>query len=332
MSSITFKNVGQGDSIILEWEDEGKAKIGIVDCNLYQNKNPILEYLIARSVSEIEFIVLSHYHIDHYSGFSEVFDYCKRNKIRINAFYHTITAQTTEIYNKIFTSKRVETSNSKFLDNLDSLGNLLVEETPTHRKVEDHILSKNLCLSFLAPDGSLYRKLAKQIARKVALKTFTEADINNISTIILLQSSNKGILLTSDAPKVCFWILKGRIQVDIFLAQIPHHGSIKSYYEPFWRDLARIKKCPIVFSVGDEPKDKLPNKETVASVDRLGYDIHSTNLVYGIKEHFFGTNNNYDHIKAKSNYLDYFSKLNKVQVESNALNSNLTGDQKFEFD
>jgi hypothetical protein len=38
--------------------------------------------------------------------------------------------------------------------------------------------------------------------------------------------------------------------------------------------------------VRDEPKDKLPNTETVAFFDGNNFDIFSTNSVYGIKEHF----------------------------------------------
>ena len=31
---ITFKDVGQGDSILLEWiDDEGVNKLGIIDCS-----------------------------------------------------------------------------------------------------------------------------------------------------------------------------------------------------------------------------------------------------------------------------------------------------------
>ena len=30
---ITFKDVGQGDSILLEWTDDSKNKIIIIDCN-----------------------------------------------------------------------------------------------------------------------------------------------------------------------------------------------------------------------------------------------------------------------------------------------------------
>ncbi len=74
MVEIVFKNVGQGDSIILEWEssEEGTKKIAIIDCNLNKNENPVLQHLIELNLHEIEFVILSHPHEDHFSGFHEL--------------------------------------------------------------------------------------------------------------------------------------------------------------------------------------------------------------------------------------------------------------------
>jgi beta-lactamase superfamily II metal-dependent hydrolase len=329
---VIFKNVGQGDSIIIEWEYKSKLKVGIIDCNIYYNKNPILEYLIARSITEIEFIILTHYHIDHFSGFSEVFDYCRNNKVFIKSFYHTLTPQVLQIYNKIFTSKKVESNSSKFFDSLDSLGEILINEVPTTRHIEPLLLSENINLAFLAPDGKIYRTIAKQLSRKVNKKTFYDADINKLCTVILIECLESGILLTSDASKDIFRILKGKVPIKISLAQIPHHGSFNNYYDPFWNNLLRINNCPAIFSVGDEPKDKLPHRQTVESIDKLGYNIHSTNIVYGIKEHFFDSTSSHNDIpKIKSNYLDHFSKLTKPHYELSTMSSSLSGDQQFNF-
>lgn len=330
MIKVIFKNVGQGDSIIIELENEGKVKIGIIDCNLYNNKNPILEYIMAKSITEIEFIILSHYHIDHFSGFSEVFNYCHRNKILIKWFYHTITPQVLQIYNKIFTSKKVDSYSSVFFDSLESLGETLMNDVPTTRYIAPLELSENINLVFLAPDGVVYRTIAKQISRKVNKKIFSDADINKLCTIVLIKSQEYGILLTSDSVKDCFRNLKGKIPLKISLAQIPHHGSFHNYYDPFWRNLFKIRNCPVVFSVGDEPKDKLPHRQTVEAIDKLEYDIHSTNVVYGIKDYFFVTNSNLnDHPKIRSNYLDHFSKMITPHQESMTISSKLCGDQQF---
>jgi competence protein ComEC len=91
MLRIRFLNVGQGDSIILEWQDitDLSWKIGIIDCNLYLNANPTLSYLIQNNYKEIEFILLSHPHSDHFSGMKALLLHCEKNQISIKYFFHT---------------------------------------------------------------------------------------------------------------------------------------------------------------------------------------------------------------------------------------------------
>ena len=88
---LTFKDVGQGDSIFIKWEDKDCLKVGIVDCNKYCGKNPILEEL--KSITKkflIEFVVISHGHTDHYSGVFELLEYCQNQSIEIKNFTSTL--------------------------------------------------------------------------------------------------------------------------------------------------------------------------------------------------------------------------------------------------
>lgn len=90
--TINFKNVGQGDSIILEWENNGEKKCGIIDCNRYNGGNPVLLHLQKMQIKEIVFIFLSHPHEDHFSGMLELLEYCETQQIQILRFAHTIRA------------------------------------------------------------------------------------------------------------------------------------------------------------------------------------------------------------------------------------------------
>lgn len=84
---ITFLNVGHGDSIGLKWNDSGTEKIGIVDCKKNNNSVPTIEYLKSKeNLQFIDFIVLTHPHIDHYSGFPELLSYIKNSNIKIKNF------------------------------------------------------------------------------------------------------------------------------------------------------------------------------------------------------------------------------------------------------
>ena len=115
-TSVNFKNVGQGDSIIIEWDD----KIGIIDCNIYKDSNPVLEYISQKDIEEIEFIILSHFHFDHFSGFPKLFDYCRDNKIKIKYFFHTIADYVLQIYDRILVTKKIENGAMDFFNSLES--------------------------------------------------------------------------------------------------------------------------------------------------------------------------------------------------------------------
>ena len=70
MLTITFKNVGQGDTIILEWQnDQGKNEIGIIDCHLKNGKsNLAIEHILEGGYRKISFMILTHPHADHLSS------------------------------------------------------------------------------------------------------------------------------------------------------------------------------------------------------------------------------------------------------------------------
>ena len=67
MLKITFLEVGQGDSIIVEWKKNKKLKIAIIDCNSKPgNENPTIDFIKNTNYKEIEFVILSHPHTDHF--------------------------------------------------------------------------------------------------------------------------------------------------------------------------------------------------------------------------------------------------------------------------
>ena len=89
MLRVTFKYVGQGDCIIIEWEEEERPGVGIIDCKAISGYNAAVKHLEDIKPPEIAFIVLSHPHQDHYSGLLTVLEHCQRNGISIGLFGHT---------------------------------------------------------------------------------------------------------------------------------------------------------------------------------------------------------------------------------------------------
>lgn len=332
MIKLLFKQVGQGDSVILEWATDGKNCVGIIDCNLYNGTNPTVEYLKTKSDYSIEFIILSHFHFDHFSGMADLFEYCRDKKIVIRFFLHSLAPFIGELYDRIHTSKKEEKAIDRFFETYETMKGTVEDSYAVHRRVEPLRLTDNVKLSFLAPAGKVYDEMSKQLSRKVNKIVTTPADVNKLATICLLQFDDKGVLLTSDAVKRSFKELRSKISETIVLAQIPHHGSWGNVDEPFWKKLLKKDKCPAVFSVGDEPKDKLPNMQTVEFVDSLAFEIFSTANVHGIKTYFADREPSKDAFE-KSRILDGFSKLkgrtSKSDEGAPTCDPKLSGDKIF---
>jgi len=323
--TIHFKDVGQGDSIILEWYRDGVEYLGIVDCHRNSHSNPTLEYLKKKGQCKIEFILLSHLHYDHYSGMAEVLIYCRTNQIKVNYFYHTIGPYFLELYNKIFTSKKIEKTLETFISEYDKFDRFIViDQGSVTSRTGKLQLTDSINMSFLAPAGKTYEIFTKQLSRKINKIVTTSADLNKLATIILLHNESSAALLTSDAAKQSYAKIK-EINRELKLIQVPHHGSWENIRPLFWKSLQKADKCPAVFSVGDEPKDKLPNENTVAYFEQLGYDIFSTNQVYGIAKHFKLPGS---YVKSKKGTsLNSFSKLRATMPAK--LDPKYSGDQKF---
>ncbi|MCD4793870.1 MAG: hypothetical protein K8R54_11585 [Bacteroidales bacterium] len=180
-------------------------------------------------------------------------------------------------------------------------------------------------LVFHAPIEKDYRDLAKFRAKFMEGYTATYPDIHRVSTIIELSKENKSILLTSDARKRAFVRLRNKLSKSFELVQVPHHGSNNNLDKRFWLSLKKDNKCPSVFSVGYQKKDKLPKIEVVNFFHNQKFDIKATNNVFGISEFYNEDNQIY---KDHSNLLNIFStKKNSTLKQKNIIHF---GDQHFE--
>jgi beta-lactamase superfamily II metal-dependent hydrolase len=81
-------NVQKGDSLILEFPGN---RFGVIDCKYYDSQNtdddpPALAYLKTRNVDHLEFICLSHPHLDHYHGLWKICQHYSENDRTFNYF------------------------------------------------------------------------------------------------------------------------------------------------------------------------------------------------------------------------------------------------------
>ena len=278
MINVIFKNVGQGDSILFKWYVENEIKIGILDCNLYKNTNPVLDELKKiDNLKTISFLIVSHGHDDHYSGCQELLDYIVASDIKIELFTSTINNSYFQ-YLQIARSRKTQISLKEFIERINDLEEQKVIEKvyPTY----DEITKLNLnefSLQCLYPRNIEYTKLGIKIDKYINGDRGSKPNLNYISSIFKLFIKDKlYILFTSDCPKHSL----NQIQKDdsisndlMHLGQIPHHGSINNHNKSFWSSRKRVEKCFGVISNGDT-NDKLPSTEVIEDFQNLGYRIH----------------------------------------------------------
>jgi len=290
---ITYKDVGQGDSILLEWESEGAKKIGIIDCNLKGKSNPVLTHIKSHGYSEIEFIILSHPHRDHYSGMLGLLNYCEESGIVIKQFAHTLILAGNTKFWKYF---EVSSKDSRQLNTLIKKWRVLKEAGTILRMValidgKPLKISEEILLECLAPsheDAEEYQKVVMNDADK-NIKEASQA-ANHLSTVFKLSSYGCNALLTSDAEN---YALEGvidrqgtNLSKDKFhLCQLPHHGSINNHYPSFWN---MIQTSPIKYAIISAGKHRTynhPSFSVIRAFHADGYSVHCTNILNGMEEY-----------------------------------------------
>ncbi|MDR3680519.1 MAG: MBL fold metallo-hydrolase [Flavipsychrobacter sp.] len=288
---ITFKDVGQGDSILLEWCTGGTNKIGIVDCNLRGKKNnPVVSYLESKSYTRIEFIILSHPHSDHYSGMLGLLEYAEHKNVYIERIGSTFMLGDLKDYFKYFEITPHET------DLLTSVRKKWVQMIKSNKIGREETLmdgktmriDNDVTLVSIAPsmqDVRDYQRIVKLDA-KVNAKEASRA-ANLLSTLIKVTYKNYNYLLTSDMEKASFLrAYTNEIHqfngVNFHVCQIPHHGSKKNYAKEFWSNIANFKIQNAIASAGEGYRH--PSLTVLKAFYNSGYEVYCTNIVNGMED------------------------------------------------
>lgn len=312
MVTITFKNVGHGDTIMVEWHnDSGQNEMGIIDCHQKEGKtNVAIDHIKKNDYKKIRFMILSHPHTDHFSGFPSLLQFCKKNRITIDRFLHTAAYDPVfmgELYDKkvtrddfvsSFVSGKRDRNKLKvlFREILRLHGSAVLKKAGFVNETSSLPLNKRLRLEFLAPSG--YDELKKYCNKSFQLipeekfkleRKENNPEANLLSSVIMIKTDNWYVLLTSDAESFTIQRLyrscPERLNNRLAAAQVPHHGSKENHVEEFWRNIPNRKEVPVFVSAGGQLY-KLPHKEVIEFFDKNYKEIHSTNFVGGFQEYF----------------------------------------------
>lgn len=305
MVNIRFKNVGQGDSIIIEWKENFNNKIGIIDCNqVAHNVNPVIEHIIETKIREIDFLFLSHPHKDHYSGFINLIKYCLSNQIKIKRFIHTANVSIDYLMaasRSVIEKKELAKLYKLVMDLRDSedLQMNTIDDNPDTTKK----LSNGFKLEFLAPSSIEIDKYIRGVDFPFDEEgSSSNPNANWLCSIIKIYNKNTSVILTSDVESQVLNRLNkkdGRLKKQkSILVQVPHHGSKKNLSKKFWTDLKKYPDTFAVISVGRNSYKHPSNEVTEFFLKHSNYLLERTDTNSTIS----------NNVQTKSSMMNVFSK------------------------
>lgn len=289
--SLFGRGTAYGESIVLHL---GENKWGIIDnCVNPKTSTPIaLEYLKALSVpyQNVEFIICTHWHQDHITGFTSLVEQCEAADIFLSA------AMNSEEHNRMIGYQGKALSEFNPANEFVRLVKYIAQNPRSLKRAsQDKVLhktkigNKELLLIALSPNDSTisyfekteYEQLEKLIAQEKGVFKIPKPEPNLQSIVTLLTIGNNfGLLLGADlevTTKVGLgWegVLESKMittQSQVF--KVPHHGSENGCNERIWKQLLKTEPYLTLTPMKKGKNTLLPTKEMIKTF--CDYSSHS---------------------------------------------------------
>jgi competence protein ComEC len=243
--TLTFLDVGQGDSILVEFP-KGKRMLidggGSYEDRFDTGKSILAPFLWNKKIRKIDYLVLTHPDPDHLKGLNFIAAH-----FEIGQFWSTGIRAESESY-------------------------LQLEEILSKKKIQRFILDEKVLplviegvnTTFLNPPGT------EGLQRMSRNRMW----VNNTSLVVRLQFKNVSFLLPGDIGQEAeYRMMREGYSLKSDLLKVPHHGSASSSSPDF---LERIKPAYAVLTVGERNLGHLPNPEVMKRYRRIGSRIFRT--------------------------------------------------------
>jgi len=233
---VTFLDVGQGESIFIRTPGGQKILLdggGSPEGNFAVGEKVVLPFLRHKGVRSLDAIIMSHNHIDHSEGLLEIIP-----QLPVKTCY----MPPAEPGNPV----------DQALQQLCRERGISLLELTAGQQL---LLEKGLVLEILhPPPGDRSRG-------------------NNHSLVLRLVYGDNEWLLTGDIENEGLaGLLQGNWELQADLLKLPHHGSISSYHEDFYR---KVNPRAVVASAGDSSFNH-PHPQVVEYFRKRAINVYST--------------------------------------------------------
>lgn len=292
---------GHGDCILFEWvAKNGTSRIGLIDCHKSNDSAlTIYNYLVSNNYEELEFIILTHPHYDHYSGLESLLKLLNERKkpIRVNYYISNFDSLLSGQYLKkkkilINILHRKNFYKRSILSLLTKVYEYKKKGTILNRKYftagHNFPLDSDWSIYFCSPtseelDWFKEEKIWDGYSKKEKTPP-NNPNSNLLSYVCFLynQKDNVGVLLNSDCTNLsmrrilnCEIIKREEVfSKEFLLFQMPHHGSYDNCYPDY------VLKCanPNGFSFISIGKNtyKHPSQDAVLSCKKSFKEFYTT--------------------------------------------------------
>jgi competence protein ComEC len=238
---ITFLDVGQGDSSVVELPDK---KVMLIDGGMYEpdmGRAVIAPYLWSRGVRSIDYLVLTHPHPDHYGGLIYIMENFRIGEVWLNG------RKTTEA--------------EKFFQKIKEM------------KIYYRVLRRGDVL-----DADKYKIYVFHPYDEFFADSQRGAfsNENSASMVLKYESDNISVLFTGDIEteaEESLTPLGKPLKSDII--KVPHHGGRTSSSAGF---IKTVNPQIAVISAGKNNSFNHPHKETIDRYKAAGVRIYRTDI------------------------------------------------------
>ncbi len=242
--NLTFLDVGQGDSLLVEFPFGEKMLIdagGIAGSSFDIGEKVLLPELLGRGVSHLDYLVLTHPHPDHFGGMRAL----------LKAFH------PREFW---WNGEEVASHDFQAL-----LAQLRAQGIPFFKKnsASPELNIQGVKLRFLYPKPDVFFPQKPDAAT-----------LNNHSLVISLEDRGLKILLAGDMQEEAEKDLLAQAPFEnFFILKVPHHGSSTSSTEDF---VEKIHPAIALIGVGRNNHFGFPKPEVLARYQKIGAQVLRT--------------------------------------------------------
>jgi competence protein ComEC len=237
---LTFLDVGQGDSILVEFPGHEKMLIdggGTPEETFDIGEHVVSPFLWKKGIKRVDYLVLTHAHPDHMNGLKAVL----RNFL-IGEFWEAVSPQDSEPY-----------------ENLQRL-----------------VSSKTIRRRMFRGQGAVNGGAKIEVLNPVRTDPILPSVHNDQSIVLRISYGHTAFLLTGDIEeRVENELVQSSITLQSHVMKSPHHGSDSSSSEGF---LQAVSPAFVIITTGTGNIYGLPDPAVLERYRQLGIKILRTDL------------------------------------------------------